>query len=323
MLCLRGAATVALAATLSLPPPVRAAEEVGQAVLIKTEVTGAGGPMVVDDAVHRDERIRTSQSGLGQFTFRDGTKLAVGWGSSVTIDRFVFDDSGAVKKLTLNAAKGTFRWISGSSDHSAYQIVTPAGTIGVRGTAFDFYVGRNGTTAVVLLSGEAQFCGGGGCRQLKKQCDAVIAKPNGQMSDTRANPGMLKTLRNDNALPFLSGGQQLYGRMGFAGGAGCGMAAAQTRERPNGVQPSIQSPSRSPSPAPSPSPSAPSQPAQRSESSPPASTPSTPNAPDPPSKPSRHHDHDHHDRHDHSRHDHDRHDRGRNGPDRGGFDHHR
>jgi hypothetical protein len=311
-----------LAATLFFPLSSRAAEEVGQAVLIKTEVSGAGGSLSVDDPVHRDERIRTSPSGLGQFTFRDGTKLAVGWGSSVTIDRFVFDDSGAVKKLTLNAAKGTFRWISGNSDHSAYQIVTPAGTIGVRGTAFDFYVGRGGTTAVVLLSGEAQFCGAGGCSQLKKQCDAVIAKPNGSMSETRANPGMLKSLRNDNALPFLSGGQQLFGRMGLAGGGSCGMATAQTRARPNGAQPST----RSQSPSPSPSPSAPNAPSPRSEPSSPRSTPSTPstpNSPDPPSRPDRHdHDGRHHGHHDHDNHDH--HDgRGDHGRDRGGWDHHR
>ncbi|TGV72847.1 hypothetical protein EN788_72790, partial [Mesorhizobium sp. M2D.F.Ca.ET.145.01.1.1] len=80
------------------------------------------------------ERISTSNSGLGQFVFLDGTKLAVGWGSSVVIDKYIFNDDNSVKKLTIRAAKGTFRWISGSSPSSAYQIVTPAGTIGVRGT---------------------------------------------------------------------------------------------------------------------------------------------------------------------------------------------
>ena len=67
-----------------------AAQEVGEAVLIKTQVTGASGPLTVKGPVHRDERIRTSKSGLGQFVFLDGTKLAVGWGSSVVIDKFVY-----------------------------------------------------------------------------------------------------------------------------------------------------------------------------------------------------------------------------------------
>jgi hypothetical protein len=153
----RGVAIAALSVTLFSPLPTRAAEQVGEAVLIKTEVTGAGGPLRVDAPVHRNEKIKTSLSGLGQFLFRDGTKLAVGWGSSVTIDKFVYDDTDSVKKLTIKAAKGTFRWISGNSKSSAYQILTPAGTIGVRGTAFDFFVGPDGTTAVVLLSGAARF----------------------------------------------------------------------------------------------------------------------------------------------------------------------
>src|SRR6478736_3228284 len=140
MLFSRGATIAALGATLFCPVLGYAAEQVGEATNIRTEVTGAAGSMGVNDPVHRDERIKTSMSGLGQFQFRDGTKLAVGWGSSVTIDKFVFDDQDTVKKLTIKAAKGTFRWISGSSNSSAYQILTPAGTIGVPAPAFALFV---------------------------------------------------------------------------------------------------------------------------------------------------------------------------------------
>lgn len=222
MFCLRGAALIAFCAvTFS---PTIAAEPVGQAVQIRTSVSGARGPIAVKDPVYKDERISTSKSGLGQFVFQDGTKLAVGWGSSVVIDKFVYDDAKSVKKLTIMAAKGTFRWISGKSGHNAYQIVTPAGTIGVRGTAFDFYVGRDGTTAVVLLSGAASFCGAGGCRQLTQRCDCVVAKPGGGISDPRrVSRNTLKSLGNAQALPFLSGGQRLSGALGWAGG-GCSLA---------------------------------------------------------------------------------------------------
>lgn len=60
------AALVALAATGAF-----AAEKVGEAVLIKTTVTGGSGTLAVKSPVHRDERIRTSSSGLGEFVFRD------------------------------------------------------------------------------------------------------------------------------------------------------------------------------------------------------------------------------------------------------------
>ena len=166
MSSLRWSAAILLAALCNNATQTMAAEAVGQAVLIKTAVTGATGPLVVKAPVHRDERIRTSNSGLGQFVFRDGTKLAVGWGSSVVIDKYVFDNSNSVKKLSIRAAKGTFRWISGSSASSAYQILTPAGTIGVRGTAFDFHVAPNGKTAIVLLNGSARICSGGGYRAM-------------------------------------------------------------------------------------------------------------------------------------------------------------
>ncbi|MBP1874729.1 hypothetical protein J2Z19_004462 [Ensifer adhaerens] len=224
---LSGAALIAFRAMLLCPATSFAAEPVGQAVSIRTEVSGASGPLAVRDPVYRDERIRTSKSGLGQFVFQDGTKLAVGWGSSVVIDQFVYDGTRSVKKLTITAAKGTFRWVSGKSKHSAYEIVTPAGTIGVRGTAFDFYVGRDGTTAVVLLNGAASFCGAGGCRQLTRRCDCVVATPGGGVSQAaRVSQRTLRSLGNAQALPFLSGGQRLSGTIG-AVGAGCGLQAAR------------------------------------------------------------------------------------------------
>jgi len=198
---------------------VSAAERVGEAVVVKTTVTGGGGPIVVSSPIHRNERIRTSDSGLGQFVFRDGTKLAVGWGSSVVIDKFVFDDSNTAKKLTIRATKGTFRWISGGSKSTAYEIITPAGTLGVRGTAFDFFVGGNGVTGVVLYNGSAQFCGSNGCRTLNKRCDAIVATRGGGVSQPeRMRANFMNSLGSARALPFLTGNQQLTRSFSISGG---------------------------------------------------------------------------------------------------------
>ncbi|MGO8076745.1 FecR domain-containing protein [Rhizobium leguminosarum] len=260
--------------------PALAAEPVGQAVVIKTQVTGQSGPIEVDTRVHRNERIKTSQSGLGQFVFRDGTKLAVGWGSSVVIDKYVFDDSQSVKKLTIRAAKGTFRWVSGNSSSSAYQILTPAGTIGVRGTAFDFYVGPDGTTAVVLLNGAASFCGPGGCRQLQQRCDCVVAKPNGDMSAARrVDPSILATLGNQRALPFLSGNQRLAGGIGMLGGCNMASAAPERKDRMR------------PPPAVAPAPQRQDPPQRQAEPQ-----KERPNKPDKPHHDKPHHDRPHHDK---------------------------
>ncbi|MEK1871000.1 MAG: FecR domain-containing protein [Rhizobium altiplani] len=276
------------------------AEPVGQATLIRTEVSGETGPLVVRSPVHKDERIRTSQSGLGQFIFKDGTKLAVGAGSTVVIDKFVYDDSASVKRLSIKAAKGTFRWISGNSASSAYSIVTPAGTIGVRGTAFDFYVGPNGTTAIVLLNGAASFCGPGGCKQLRQQCDCVVATRGGRMTDpSKVDRSTLQTLSNPRALPFLSGDQQLSGALGGIR-TSCGLASLR-QDRQDRPQPQRQE---------RPAPQAPQAPQQAPQAPQPSQLPQTPqqppDTPDPPDKPDKpdhhhHHDRDHHHDWDHHR----------------------
>ena len=110
-----------------------AAERVGEATLVKTTVTGDRGTIRPRSPVHQDERIRTSDTGLGEFLFRDGSKFAVGRNSSVVIDKFVFDDKKTAKSVSVKAAKGTFRWISGGSNPSAHKVITPAGTLGIRG----------------------------------------------------------------------------------------------------------------------------------------------------------------------------------------------
>ena len=195
-----------------------AAEKVGEAVLIKTTVTGDGGTLVTRSPVHRDERIRTSSSGLGEFIFQDGTKFAVGANSSVVIDKFVFNDSKSVKNLTISAAKGSFRWISGGSPSSAYKINTPAGTVGIRGTVVDIFVGSGGKTAVVLLKGHARFCGSNGCKELTRRCDVIVATPGGGVANPqRVSAGTIASLGSARALPFISGHQQLSGRFRAGG----------------------------------------------------------------------------------------------------------
>jgi hypothetical protein len=123
----------AISGFAGMVPFANSAEKVGQAVKVDVTVTGNSGSISTGDAVHRNERVRANASGLGQFEFSDGTKLAVGPNASVVIDKFVLGEGGKLKKLSIKATKGTFRFISGNSSPKAYTIVTPAGTLGVRG----------------------------------------------------------------------------------------------------------------------------------------------------------------------------------------------
>ena len=255
MLVSRWHVIVALGAALASGPLV-AAEKVGEAVLIRTSVTGGSGALATRSPVHRDEQIRTSKTGLGEFLFRDGTKFAIGWNSNVTIDKFVFDDSRTVKNLTIKAAKGSFRWISGGSSSSAYKIKTPAGTIGIRGTAFDFYVGANGTTAVVLFNGSAQFCGRNGCRTLNRRCDIIIATRAGVQDPRRLDQNAIRDLGTQRALPFISGSQALSGRFRVPGSGCLKTAFNQKGAKANASRSTTASPPGAPNPS-TPNPSTP------------------------------------------------------------------
>jgi hypothetical protein len=124
---------IVLASLAGIAANSNAAEKVGSAIKINVTVTGGTGPLSTGDPVHRDERVRANASGVGQFQFDDGSKLAVGPNATVVIDKYVLGEGGKLKKLTVRATKGTFRFISGRSSPSAYTIVTPAGTMGIRG----------------------------------------------------------------------------------------------------------------------------------------------------------------------------------------------
>ena len=203
-----------------------AAEEIGKAVAVTVTVNGDNGSLSAASPIHRDERIRTSSSGTGQFVFRDGTKLAVGPNSSLVLDQSIFNGSSSFKKFTLNATRGTFRWVSGRSSSAAYKINTPFGTLGVRGTVFDFYVGFN-TAAVVLLEGNATFCGNDGvCRPLTRGCDFVRANRSGIMEESKKpSKTAVAGVKNNVSFPFLMGTRKLT-RPFHVGAGRCGLSTA-------------------------------------------------------------------------------------------------
>ncbi len=226
-----------LAAILStLPCTLNAAEKVGETVRVSVQIRGDSGTLSKGDAIHRNERIRSNASGTGAFVFEDGTKLAVGPNSAIVIDEFVYKGGAKVEKLVLGATKGTFRWISGKSDSSAYKIRTPSGALGVRGTAFDVYVAPDGTTAVTLLNGTAEFCTSKGCERLDRRCEYLLARPNGDISKPKGvvrDIGVGKSA--EDVFPFLTGNAGLP--RGFRAGSGCAGLSADTGGGGSGFTP--------------------------------------------------------------------------------------
>ena len=70
----------------------------------------------------------------------------------MTIDAFVYSGNSA-QKVSIDAVKGAFRFITGISKKDAYSISTPTAVIAVRGTEFDMHVDRGGETELVMFGG--------------------------------------------------------------------------------------------------------------------------------------------------------------------------
>lgn len=177
-----------------------------------------------DDVFYLD-RISSNGTGSGEFQFSDGTKLAVGPGASLVVDEFVFAGKSRFQKFGLSAARGTFRWISGSSSASAYRIKTPYGTMGIRGTAFDVTI-RNGRVYIALISGSARFCNGASCRILNRTCDFIVADGRKISEPARVSTAASKHETAAQLFPYLANPGRLSSRFRVGGGNCLGRLAS-------------------------------------------------------------------------------------------------
>jgi len=148
--------------------------ETGQAVAVITDAhaTFAGTTRVLragsDLAI--GETVTTDANGQVQVLFSDNTELVIGPNSSLVLEDYLLRNDGSVGKLAVNALNGTFRFITGDSAKDRYAIKTPTGTIGVRGTAFDFFI-FNGITYLIMYHGSTALCGvSGQCVEVSESC---------------------------------------------------------------------------------------------------------------------------------------------------------
>jgi hypothetical protein len=84
-------------------------------------------------AVYSRELIHTGDAGVADLKFRDNSNLSVGPKSSVRLDKFVYDPNKSAGSVAVEAARGSFRFVTGSQGHGSYQVKTPYGTLGIRG----------------------------------------------------------------------------------------------------------------------------------------------------------------------------------------------
>lgn len=117
------------------------------------------------------ETVVTGDEGQVQILFEDKTELVVGPRSRLVLEDYLLRADGSAGKLAISALAGTFRFATGKAAKDRYLIKTPTGTIGVRGTEFDFTVLPQGTK-VLLFHGGLRLCNlAGNCVDLNSSCE--------------------------------------------------------------------------------------------------------------------------------------------------------
>ena len=104
--------------------------------------------------VNTNDKVET-KNGVVNIKFKDNTTVKVTENSALVIDDFVYDPKNAAGgKLSLKAAAGTVRYVSGNIAHNnpnSVKINTPTAAIAVRGTDFVMSVDETGKSLVMLM----------------------------------------------------------------------------------------------------------------------------------------------------------------------------
>lgn len=148
-----------LASALVASPAPAQRVEVGNAATVVGEVKMSNAAITRPREIERrqrlawGDRIDTGKKSQLQILLLDRSTFGIGASSRVQIDRFVYDPE-AGRSLFATFAKGALRFFSGrQAGENRADIQTPAGRIGIRGTALDMLVGE----AAQEIAGDEEF----------------------------------------------------------------------------------------------------------------------------------------------------------------------
>lgn len=105
--------------------------------------------------IFEEDYIRTGPNARAQFRMKDGALFALSENSEWFVEGYKYNQNDE-DVVTLKLLKGGLRTISGAvgkKDNSRYQLETPVGSIGIRGTHYEIQLLDNGTVALGAYEG--------------------------------------------------------------------------------------------------------------------------------------------------------------------------
>ena len=194
-------------------PPARSAttDPIGSAVavvdLVTAQIARETRTLTAGDDVRQNEIIEVGLNASSELRLNDNTKLALGPGSRLVLDKFVYDPGQSGGSIFVNLAKGTFRFMTGLAEKPAYVIRVPTASITVRGTIFDVFVEESGRSWLLLHEGGVRICNDrGSCRDHSEVGKIIPVSEQGDLGRPSrwASLSGLQKVAFDDAFPFVA-----------------------------------------------------------------------------------------------------------------------
>jgi hypothetical protein len=179
-------------------PALAIADGAGSALGVKqqaaAQLSGETRTLRVGSDIFLGDRVETGPQGQVQILFGDKTELVLGPSAALTIEDYLIRNDGTAGKLAVDILSGAFRFATGDSAKNRYTIGTPTGTIGVRGTEFDGWIGKDGIPYVIRHGGTVILCNASNkCDVLDDICEVgKIAAQVEILGDARQSTGDIR-----------------------------------------------------------------------------------------------------------------------------------
>ncbi|MEH6402563.1 MAG: Calx-beta domain-containing protein [Sneathiella sp.] len=156
---------------------------IGELVALSGEVfvqhsDGISEKLTAGSSVYKGDIVSTGADGSFDLLFVDDTKISMGENGRVILDDLVYKSAGEDNSFGMSLLQGAFSVVSGliaKEDPEAVSIMTPVGTIGIRGTSWAGKIVAIGEeTLFTLFSGAILFTNEAGSQLLNLVNQTIV-----------------------------------------------------------------------------------------------------------------------------------------------------
>lgn len=164
------------------PLPATVAHLTGEAW--KLDAKGKQTPLQEGMSIDEQEGVKTSPSAFVSLSLGDGSRIVLPSSSRITL---LYNEEHSIPQVILEQGQVESYVIKRASDHDRFQIVTPVGVLGVRGTHFRVRNDDGGQALLEVLNGQ------------------VAVNRDEELSDSRpARPAAKPTLRPEDEIQVMA-----------------------------------------------------------------------------------------------------------------------